>query len=121
MNLIQLQFQTPQTLASFRQSMSTRNIKVDIVNLTLSCDCSDLDVNLATKSFGAVIINKPSIVLIQADGRSQFDSINLFLSSITSPIRYSDNHSNKIESYLTEKQKATLLLKMPTASIETVY
>ena len=120
MSVMHLQFQTPQALASFRQSMSSRKIKVDITNLTLSCDCSDLDINLATKSFGATLIIQPSIVLIQADGRSQFNSINLFLSSITSPIRYSDNHSNKIETYLTEKQKATLLLKMPTASIQTV-
>jgi hypothetical protein len=115
-----LQFQTPQALASFRQSMNARKIKVDIVNLTLSCDCSDVDIDLATKSFGATIIIKPHIVLIRADGQNQFDSINLFLSSITSPIRYSDNHSNKIESYLTEKQKAWLLIKMPTLSIENV-
>ena len=120
MNVIHLQFQTPQTLASFRQSMSSRKIKVDIVNLTLSCNCSDLDVNLATTSFGATIISKPHVFLIQADGRIQFDSINRFLASITSPLRYSDNHSNKIESYLTEGQKASLLLKMPTLSIENV-
>ncbi len=120
MNVRHLQFQTPQTLASFRQSMNSRKIKVDIVNLTLSCDCSDIDIDLATKSFGATLIIPPQMVLIQADGRIQFDSINQFLSSITSPIRYSDNHSNKIESYLTEKQKFSLLLKMPTLSIENV-
>lgn len=120
MSVMHLQFQTPQALAHFRQSMSSRKIKVDIANLTLSCDCSDVDIDLATKSFGATLIIQPSIVLIQADGRKQFDSINLFLSSITSPIRYSDNYSNRIESYLTEKQRTTLLLKMPTASIEIV-
>lgn len=120
MNVIHLQFQTPQTLTSFRQSMSSRDIKVDIVNLTLSCNCNDLDVNLATKSFGATVIKESSIVLIQADGRMQFDSISLYLSSITSPIRYSDNHSNKIETYLTEKQSAFLLHKMPTVSICTL-
>ncbi|MDB5253395.1 MAG: hypothetical protein JWP27_2564 [Flaviaesturariibacter sp.] len=60
MNVIQLQFQTPQALASFRQSMSSRNIKVDIVNLTLSCDCSELDVDLATTSFEATVIKHPN-------------------------------------------------------------
>ena len=56
---ITLQFQTPQQLAAFRKTVA-KHVKTDIVNLILICDCSETDLELAIKNFGATVINKGS-------------------------------------------------------------
>ena len=55
-DLVTLQFQTPQDLTAFRQAVVARNVKTDIANLRLSCECSQDDIALAMNSFGAKVV-----------------------------------------------------------------
>lgn len=57
MEIVTLQFQTPQDLTAFRKSMNEGVIKVDIHNLTLLCDCSKVDIARAMNN-GAIVIEK---------------------------------------------------------------
>ena len=56
MEIITLQFQTPQDLATFRKLLGTDIIQsADIANLTLSCNCSKLEIAKAMNIFKAEI------------------------------------------------------------------
>jgi hypothetical protein len=58
MEKVTLQFQTPQNLTGFRKLLSgDAKFTVDVANLTITCSCSQLDIEKAIKNFGAVIIH----------------------------------------------------------------
>ena len=56
--LVTLQFQTPHDLTTFRQAVKARNLKTDIANLRLTCECTKQDIALAMNSYGAKVIEK---------------------------------------------------------------
>ncbi|MDB5197397.1 MAG: hypothetical protein JWP88_1768 [Flaviaesturariibacter sp.] len=53
---VTLQFQTPQDLTNFRKSLDARQVRTDIPNLRLTCECTKNDLALAMNSFGAKVI-----------------------------------------------------------------
>ena len=56
MELVTLQFQTPQDLTNFRKSVIHKENKIDIANLRLTCQCTAEDLALAMNSFGAKVL-----------------------------------------------------------------
>ena len=58
MELVSLQFQTPQVLASFRQVVKSRTVRVDLKELHLICHCSQSDIELAVNHYNAVILER---------------------------------------------------------------
>ena len=58
MELVSLQFQTPQDLASFRQVVKSRTVRVDLKELHLVCHCSESDIELAVNHYHAVILER---------------------------------------------------------------
>lgn len=58
MELVSLQFQTPQDLASFRQVVKSRTVRVDLKELHLVCHCSESDIELAVNHYHAVVLER---------------------------------------------------------------
>lgn len=58
MEMVTLQFQTPQDLALFRQVVKSRTVRVDLKELHLVCHCSESDIELALDHYHAVILER---------------------------------------------------------------
>ena len=60
MQMVTLQFQTPQDLTGFRTVLTPDTIfKVNVSELTLTCSCSEKDIAKAMNHFGAKVIKLP--------------------------------------------------------------
>ena len=53
---ITLQFPNHKILWSFARVHVSKNLGINTVHMTLTCNCSDAEVALAIKDFGAVVV-----------------------------------------------------------------
>jgi hypothetical protein len=58
MEIVKLQFQTPQDLTHFRKSVQEGILEIDIANLTLVCDCTKIDIARAMNNGATVVEDK---------------------------------------------------------------
>ena len=56
MELVTLQFNTAKKLWIFRLEIEATDLKVDLKNRTLTCQCSKKDIKLALEQFGARLL-----------------------------------------------------------------
>jgi hypothetical protein len=59
MEIISLQFQTPQALTSFRKLANIKVIRTDVTELVIYCECTPENMELAMKHYGAVVKKEP--------------------------------------------------------------
>jgi hypothetical protein len=60
MDIITLQFQTPQDLTGFRKMVEGKLLGVNVKELTITCHCSLPDIAHAMNYYGAKVIESPA-------------------------------------------------------------
>jgi hypothetical protein len=59
MNLVRLEFQTPQDFQNFRKTVADNVQEISISNLSIICDCTMNDIEKAINQFGATVKDAP--------------------------------------------------------------